>query len=392
MDATAEKQVRVAIAIELHYNLPWHLDTFQGIVDFGKERGWDCVVDPYLDGLSGDGDWTAYDGVVGRIGSSNAMRAEQLGLPAVGIARTSKGVLIPSVIQSNTTGIRLAAEHLLSAGYRHYGYVGNAQVTPGIENKQREAFENTLAEHGFTNAVYKAVNEDDLGDPDRSSLCRRDLTKWITTLDKPIGLCVDMVTVARYLAQTCIQQGLLIPKDVGIIVNNTDILSATHLSPALSAVHMDHWGQGREAAAMLERLMQGKTVSPRVSTLTPTRVIARESTDVFLSDDELVSKAMRYISERNRQPLQSDEVAVACGVSRRTLDRRFEQTLGHTVSQAIKRQRLQAIELMLLETDLAMNRIAELCGFGSASQFSDYYREHAGISPSAFRDQNRSPA
>ena len=72
-------QKRVAIPIELQWNVPWHLDCFQGIVDFAKEHHWEYVVDPYLNGAIGDGDLTGYDGVVGRINNMNAKRVLDMG-------------------------------------------------------------------------------------------------------------------------------------------------------------------------------------------------------------------------------------------------------------------------------------------------------------------------
>lgn len=380
----------VAIAIALHYNLPWHLDSFQGIIDYGREHGWNCVIDPYLDGPSGDGKLDAYDGIVGRIPLSKVSRVKQQDRLTVNLTQDRD---LPSVVYETNAGVRLIAEHLLSVGYRHYGYVGNSEVLKRIENKHLQTFTEMVRGRGFADPVYLAIDEDELGDAKQSQRCRHELARWIASQDTPIGLCVDSAIVARHLAQTCLQQGVRIPHEVGIVVANTDLLLDTHLTPTLSVVEIDHWEQGRQAAAMLDRLMAGLPVAPQVKTVPPSRLIVRESTDIFLCEDELVSRAARYIAERSRQALGSEEVAAAHDVSRRTLDRRFEAELGHTVSHEIMRQRVKAIEVLLLESELPLNKIAQLCGFGSASQFSDYYSKHNGVSPSAFRkSQMNTPA
>ncbi|MBX2850633.1 MAG: helix-turn-helix domain-containing protein [Phycisphaeraceae bacterium] len=36
-----------------------------------------------------------------------------------------------------------------------------------------------------------------------------------------------------------------------------------------------------------------------------------------------------------------------------------------------------------------MAKLAEFCGFGTPSHFSEYFSKHAGVSPSAFRKVNQ---
>ncbi|MFK7788936.1 MAG: hypothetical protein AB8C95_05495, partial [Phycisphaeraceae bacterium] len=60
------KPIKVAIAIEMHYPYPWHLDMCQGIMQYCEEHDWTCVIDPYLLSLSAD-KATDFSGVIGRI-------------------------------------------------------------------------------------------------------------------------------------------------------------------------------------------------------------------------------------------------------------------------------------------------------------------------------------
>jgi LacI family transcriptional regulator len=197
------------------------------------------------------------------------------------------------------------------------------------------------------------------------------------------------MATARYLTQICVQLGLRVPEDVGILVHTVDKYTATSITPTLSEVAIDHWEQGQQAASVLNRLMQGEFVEPKTRYITSPRIITRESSDRFISEDELVSKAMRYIAEHVRQAVSAEDIAAALEVSRRTLDRRFEEVVGKTLSQEIVRRRILDIEGMLVESDLTMASIGELFGFGSASQFTQFYKKHAGITPTAFRKRQQ---
>lgn len=380
---------RVAIPIELHWNVPWHLDCFQGIMDYGHENGWACVVDPYLDGPTGDGDLSGYDGVVGRIDNANAARIKDLGLPCVNLLLTNVDLGLHSVRVDAVAGTRLAGEHLIAHGYRRFGHASIVPWNKSYSDPIQDTFEQTIVSHGYPPPTVLHVQSSDLEHPETSKACLQALTAWIDELDKPVGLYVYTFDVARYLAQICTQLGLRIPEDVGILVQDADDVNTTRITPTLSAIDFDYGEQGYQAAAVLDRLMRGERVNPRNTLIAPRRVIVRESTDGFLCDDELVSQAMRYIAEHSRRSMGGEDVAAALQVSRRTLDRRFEQVLGNTLSHAITQARVKQIEATLTESELTMGDIAELFGFGSASLFTQFFKNHAGMTPTAYRQRYR---
>ena len=53
------------------------------------------------------------------------------------------------------------------------------------------------------------------------------------------------------------------------------------------------------------------------------------------------------------------------------------------------RKRIEQIEGTLIETELTMASIAELFGFGSASQFTQYFKKQSGLTPTAFRARHQ---
>lgn len=376
---------RIAVAIELHWNLPWHLDTFQGIVDYGQSQGWDCVLDPYVDGVDWDDPQLGYDGVVGRLTPRTVERTTEAALPAVNLIHAGDDYTLHGVLVDISEDARLIGRHLASCGYRSFGYLGLAGHGPAVQDAAYQAFCESVSEYTRFDPVRYTIDIEDFGDMNKSRACREELAGWIQAQPKPIGLFVLSGAAARNLAQICLQLGFRVPEDVGIVAESSDMLTATSMSPTLSVTDFDYYEHGREAARILDRLMRGDPVHPRVKRMAASRLIVRESTDVFVCGDGLVTKAMRFIAEHSRQSLRVDEVADELCVSRRTLDRRFVDAVGRTVGQEIVRQRIQQIERLLIETQMPMTRIADYCGFNTASQFSEYFNTHTGMTPSAFR-------
>ena len=373
---------RVAIAIELNWNLSWHLETYQGIVDYGNEQGWKCFLDPYLYGAAG-ADLSEFDGLIGRFIGEIATRASDAGAPAVNLVE--RGNDLPTVKIDGAACVRLACEHLVAQGYPRLGYIPHATAPQQIKSTWQDVFEQISKTYALPTPVCMPFGEDELEDPDLYREVSQRITRWLADQEKPIGLLVYQAGIARHLIQICEQLEIKVPEEVGIVAHDADPQTATSIAPTLSAIDLDCWEWGYQAAARLDRLMSGKTAEPRIQTVPPRRVIVRESSNAYVFDDNLVSQAMQHIAGNSRQTLSGEQIAAELGVSRRTLDRRFEVALGRTLNQEVIRLRIQQLERMLVDSEMTMARIAELYGFGSASQFTQFFKKHAGMTPTDYR-------
>lgn len=382
-----ESQPHIAIAIELDYALPWHQHTFEGVMQYGREQGWFCHIDPLLTGYAGQDDLSSYDGVVGRLTAELSGLAVQSNLPAVSLMTSFSPSEPHSVSIDSMAGGRMIAEHLLTSGYRVFGQVLTGAAQP--RGQIAKGFEDELAAHGFAKPSGCLLPLAYESDRQSNKANRQAITQWIQSTSKPIGVVLQAITPARYLAQTCLELGLRIPEDVGIVVHDGDEVMVNHVTPTLSSVEYDFFKQGYEAAALLDRLMQGKPCDPRHHLIKPKRVVVRESTDVFLNNNPVVSKAMRFIAKHVRQHLTIEDVASHLNIGDRTLCRHFEQALGRTVFSEIKRLRIDHIKRLLLETDRSLEAIAGDCGFSSPSHFSRYFKADTAVSPSQFRKTSK---
>lgn len=381
------KPKRIAIAIELDHPVPWHLDCYQGILQYASERGWSCVVDPYLVGMSGQSGVADYDAVVGRITSEVADSARAQGIPVVNHWRNSPMTDLPSVWFDYRAGARLAAEHLIACGYRRFAHIG--LVMQAVNTLDLVGMTEVVAERGFSTPDSFEFSPDFEAHRDGVIHMRRVLTGWLKAHDSPVGVLVQSATAARYLAQICAEMGLKVPDDVGIVVQLGDQVLVLAASPTLTTLDMDHFGIGYESASLLDQLLSGQPAEPLQRLITPKRLIVRESSDFYLSPDPMVTEAMRYIADHCQQSLGVEDLADALHTSRRTLERRFEEVLGRSVYHEITRLRTAYIKRLLVETDRPMASIARDCGFSSASHFTRYFSKAAGQTPSAFRQQEQ---
>ena len=74
----------------------------------------------------------------------------------------------------------------------------------------------------------------------------------------------------------------------------------------------------------------------------------------------------------------------AAGTSARHLQRLFKVHLGMRPLQFLLDLRLDRARLLLSETDLSVQDVAEACGFGSGGTFSKHFRQKFGITPSRY--------
>lgn len=82
--------------------------------------------------------------------------------------------------------------------------------------------------------------------------------------------------------------------------------------------------------------------------------------------------------------LTQDEVAVAVGVSVRTMQRRLREA-SLTYTELVQRIRRATAVRLLRETDHPIYQVAEMVGYAEAASFTRAFRQWTGTTPNAFR-------
>jgi LacI family transcriptional regulator len=141
-----------------------------------------------------------------------------------------------------------------------------------------------------------------------------------------------------------------------------------------------------EAAALLDRLMNGEPPPEKPKRITPKGVVTRKSTEILAVEDPDVADALSYIQENFRRgDLSVDDVVAHGQVARRSLERAFRNELQRTILHEILRVRVGHAQSLLETTPHSVTDIAAQSGFASLNHFFRVFRGRTGLTPRSFR-------
>lgn len=86
-----------------------------------------------------------------------------------------------------------------------------------------------------------------------------------------------------------------------------------------------------------------------------------------------------------------DDLAQACSMSTRQLQRQFSTLTGDNLSSYVRRFWIERAKEILIETDLPIGEVSKILNFSSLSTFSRAFYRATGMTASAFRKAAQSP-
>ena len=101
--------------------------------------------------------------------------------------------------------------------------------------------------------------------------------------------------------------------------------------------------------------------------------------------DPRVARAMGAMLDAGDHRPSVEDLAQTAGMSRAAFQRRFLEITGMTVADFDTRLRIHRAALLLVETDLPVERIAASVGYSSRSHFSRRFASVMGVDPTRFR-------
>jgi transcriptional regulator GlxA family with amidase domain len=101
--------------------------------------------------------------------------------------------------------------------------------------------------------------------------------------------------------------------------------------------------------------------------------------------DEPISRVVEWALLHLGEPLTVDRLAAAAHMSRRTFVRAFQASTGATPAAWVRSRRLDEARRLLKSTDLAIDQVADACGFGNAVTLRQNFTSAFGTSPSGYR-------
>jgi LacI family transcriptional regulator len=307
--------------------------------------------------------------------------------PTVDTACVLKGLDAPVVDVDHVTVGQMAAEHFLARGYRNFGYFGSGRAHYAL--LRYASFREAVERAGFE--VRSCYMEYLPRLPERTSWkdVNAQVRQWLKELPKPAAVLADHDVPAHDLADMCQLLDLRVPNDVAILGVDDDEVECLLAFPPLSSVAIPAERIGFEAAKLLDRMMSGKKPPAEPLYLPPTRIVTRQSTNMFAVDDPVVSGALLYIRNHLAEPtLSIDALADKLVVSRRVLEKKFRTLLGRSMLSEIHRARIE-LARELLGADLQVAQIARLTGFSSPQIFATVFRRLTGVSPRQYRRESQ---
>jgi LacI family transcriptional regulator len=407
---TRGRRIRVALLIET--SNAYARELLHGIQTYAREnRQWALHLTEQGRGETPPAwlrSWRG-DGLIARVETRSVADAvRQAAVPVVNVSAAEWAPELPTVISDSAALARLAAEHLLERGFRHFGYCGDGRFAWSA--RHGENFVRHLMDAGFECAVFSSQPAD-AEDWERE---QGKLACWIRSLPKPAGVMACYDIRGQQVLDACRAAGVAVPDEVAVIGQHNDELLCDLCDPPLSSVMPNARRAGYEAAALLDRMMRGKAKSliggavfqapkagarkgaapgtveaPQGILIEPVGVVTRQSTDVVAVSDPRISAAVRFIREHACERIGVEDARQVAALSRTLFERRFRKLLGCAPYEQILKVRLAKARELLALTNLTLAEISERTGFSSPEYFSAALRKRLKTTPRELRQRLR---
>ncbi|MGP8199211.1 MAG: XylR family transcriptional regulator [Limisphaerales bacterium] len=328
------------------------------------------------------------DGVIARVETPEmAAFVRRLGVPAVDLRGSVSGFNLPLIDTDDRKVAEIAAEHLMSRGFRHYAFCGF--VGANYSDKRSHWFQEQLALSGFSCQMYapptRSPETQTIGYERQGFLFQEHLEQWLVSLPKPIGVMTCNDIRGQQVLNLCRRLDLAVPEEVAIIGVDNDEILCDLSDPPLSSVAPDTLRIGYEAAVMLDQMMAGGTPPAKPVLIPPREIVTRRSTEVLALDDRQLVTGLRFIRDHAFDPITINEVAKVASMCRRVFERRFAAKIGRSPKAEVVRLRLEKVKQLLTDTDWNLSQIAEKTGFNYGEYLHTVFTQKIGITPGEFR-------
>lgn len=359
---------------------PFSAARVTGVARYAREHGWHLMIQDRLGHrpLAWNG-----DGIIATLRSdaqtvSTICQMMRHGIPVVDLAISRPDIRVPRVVSDHVGIGRLAARHFTERNFRNIVWFsmswGNVHALRYAGLSEKVCAERWVADEALPKTRRNDWNA---------------FMNWIAArlenAPKPLAALAYDETDASRLLDAAERTGISVPEELAILSVGNDCIICENQSVPLSSIDQNLENGGYEAAALLGRLMDGETPPEKPILVPPGGICLRRSTDIIVSHDRDVRRALDYIAEHIAVPLGAAQIADALGISRNILDKRFHADFGRSIGSEIKRQRLAKVKLLLRNSDIPVAEIARQAGFCSASHLANAFRSATGFTPRAWR-------
>jgi LacI family transcriptional regulator len=357
----------------------------QGIAKYNRDHSkWSIYFRPH-----GLGDATPAwlrtwkgDGMLVRLETPEMVAAvRRYGIPVVNLRGTLPKLRFPFVTIDHGEIAALAFQHLRERALRHFAFCGRPRPGNPVLHERGEHFRALVEQSGGQCHIYPLdVRRTMAWDCEQHRLA-----DWIRSLPKPVGIMACNDECGLQVLDACRRAGVIVPDEVAVVGVDDDPAICDLAIPPLSSIDVNAETVGYEAAALLDRMMEGGEAPEEPIKVAPRGVVARASTDLVASEDREVGQALWYIRERACTGLHVGDVLRHMAMSRASLQHRMKEVTGRTIHQEIQRVRLERVKDLLAMTDKTIKQVARESGFASVQYMTRVFRATTTETPARYR-------
>ena len=292
--------------------------------------------------------------------------------------------IVPNITADYIGTGRMAARYLLDRGFRNFGFFGFNDVCWSDERCEGFRREVDAAGYGASFYAYRMQEIDMVWYYQRNRL-----REWLRSIPKPIAIMACDDNQGENLIEACHSAGIKIPSEVSVIGVDNDEMLCNLGSTTLSSIQVDIEEGGRQAAALVERLVADPSSPAEDIILKPVKIVGRMSTAAFATNDQQILKAILFIHRNARQKISVGDVMTETALSRRLLERRFKEVTGKTLYEYITDLKLKHFAEMLQDTDDQVINIALSMGENDTKSISRRFKQIYGCTPLEWREKKR---
>ena len=357
---------------------------FKGIVRYTTEQQWHLSPNLFSGHFIPRG-WPA-DGAITCYGKPLCKFIDSLRIPTVDVTLEQMEAKVPRVTVDNQAISKIAAQHFLERGFRHFAYLSWPSVEVNL--LRRDFFFEALRNAGIPKEnIYEIHQAPErlLGEWDEYNQL---IYQQLENLPRPLAVFTGQDNLGATLIEVCGLKGIHVPEEIAVLgVDDIDLLCDCQAVP-LSSIDTNLELMGYTAAQQLDRLMKGEidnTEPPRL--IEPKEIVLRQSTDALAVSHPAVVKALQYIKEHFHEPITLEDIGEDAGMSKRGMEKAFLKHLGVSPATEMRRIRLDHAKRLLTETNDKISAIAYDCGYSNSSNLSFAFNRETDMSPRTYRNR-----
>ncbi len=274
----------------------------------------------------------------------------------------------------------MAAEYFIELGFKNFVFVGIHNYI--WSNERLEGYKNVIeSRKDLCLYVHKLQN---LGKNIKKD--KLDISELLTKIPKPYCIFACNDDVGFFVLEACKDFNIKVPEEVAVLGADNDAVVCRMATPPLSSIKIGYEKGGYEDANVLNKLMNGDKSASNIEIVPiPQYIKTRQSSNIIAIDDPEIKRALMFIRENYKQPIQVCDVVFATGLSKRMLQLRFKQVLRRSIHWEINRMRLEYIKDQLRNSRISIKKIATSQQFMHPAHFCRFFKKLVKMPPVEYR-------